>query len=60
MKSRNWKLFAAFLVLALWTIRSHASDQSNAPGLGPETDTLYVGDGGDNTVKSFNAKSGTK
>jgi DNA-binding beta-propeller fold protein YncE len=59
MKSRNWKLFAAFLVLALWTIRSHASDQSNAPGLGPETDTLYVGDGGDNTVKSFNAKSGT-
>ena len=59
MKSQTLKLFAVFLVVTLWTIRSDASDQSNAPGLGPETDTLYVGDGGDNTVKSFNAKSGT-
>ena len=59
MKSQTLKLFAVFLVVTLWTIRNDASDQSNGPALGPETDTLYVGDGGDNTVKSFNAKSGT-
>jgi DNA-binding beta-propeller fold protein YncE len=59
MKSQTLKLFAVFLAVTLWTIRNDAFDQSNGPALGPETDTLYVGDGGDNTVKSFNAKSGT-
>ncbi len=59
MKSQTLKLFVVFLAVTLWIIRNDASDQSNGPALGPETDTLYVGDGGDNTVKSFNAKSGT-
>jgi hypothetical protein len=58
MKSQTLKLFAVFLVVTLSTIRSDASDQSNVPSLHPETDTLYVSDAGDNTVKSFNAKSG--
>jgi hypothetical protein len=57
--SQTLKLLAVFRVVTLWIIRNNASDQSNGPALGPETDTLYVGDGGDNTVKSFNAKSGT-
>jgi DNA-binding beta-propeller fold protein YncE len=58
MKNQNLKLFAVFLVTTLCGIRGNAFDQGDAPGLGPETDTLFVGDGGDNTVKSFNAKSG--
>jgi DNA-binding beta-propeller fold protein YncE len=45
-------LFLVLLAVTLW------SSSSNAASLGPETDTLYVGDFGDNTVKSFNAKTG--
>jgi DNA-binding beta-propeller fold protein YncE len=59
MQSQHLKLFAILIVVTLWSIRGNTSDQTNSPGLGPATDTLYVGDGGDNTVKSFNAKSGT-
>src|SRR3981081_4223357 len=52
MKKQYRELFMVLLAVTLWTIRSDAFD------LGP--DILYVGDQGDNTVKSLSAKDGAK
>jgi hypothetical protein len=67
MKSQLIKLFAFLLVIAFSALGSDAADQGNTRGLGPQTDTLYVGDLGHITdegevvggsVKSFNAQTG--
>jgi DNA-binding beta-propeller fold protein YncE len=67
MKGQHVKLFTFLLVITFSALGSDAADQANTPGLGPETDTLYVGDLGHITdegevvggsVKSFNAQTG--
>ena len=53
MKKQRRALLTMLLLIATVSVV-----RSGAAGLTPDTDTLYVGDQGDDTVKSFNAETG--
>jgi hypothetical protein len=51
-KQHGVVLTVLLLIAAVWDVRSGVA------GLSPDTDFLYVGDQGDNSVKRFNAENG--